>query len=111
MAQPTRSDDQAVRRRLSHNNLRRKQWRRRLPKAERKRPRRSGNSAALTFGVLAEHPIFLSRDSEVSFELLLAPDAHARQESAHEARSPKRRADVPGGRGRRRDAWLRNPPV
>jgi hypothetical protein len=61
MAQPTRSDDQVVRRRLSHNNLRRKKWRRRQPRAERKRPRRSGSFSALTFGVLVEHPIFLSR--------------------------------------------------
>ena len=58
MAQPTSSDGQVVRRRLSHNNLRRKKWRRRQPRAERKRPRRSGNFSALTFGVLVEHPIF-----------------------------------------------------
>src|ERR1041384_1536676 len=110
MAQPTRSDDQVVRRRLSHNNLRRKKWRRRLPRAERKRPRRSGNSAALTFGVLAEHPIFLSRDSEVAFKLLLAPDACIRSQPTRRG-PPKRRADVPGGRVRRRDARPRNPPV
>jgi hypothetical protein len=61
MAQPTRSDGRVVRRRLSHNNLRRKKWRRRQPRAERKRPRRSGRFSALTFGVLVEHPIFLSR--------------------------------------------------
>ena len=73
MAQPTRSDDQVVRRRLSHNNLRRKKWRRRLPRAERKRPRRSGKFSALTFGVLVEHPIFLSRVFfSISRKLLLA---------------------------------------
>src|ERR1051325_747095 len=112
MAQPTRSDDQVVRRRLSHKNLRRKKWRRRLPRAERKRPRRSGNSAALTFGVLAEHPIFLSRSIPCSNELLPAPArGDARPELAHEARSRKRRADVPGGRVRWRNARPRNPPV
>jgi hypothetical protein len=73
MAQPTRSDDRVVRRRLSHNNLRRKKWRRRQPRAERKRPRRSGRFSALTFGVLVEHPIFLSRGFFQSHhELLLA---------------------------------------
>src|SRR5882762_142448 len=87
MAQPTRSDDQAVRRRLSHNNLRRKKWRRRLPRAERKRPRRSGKSAAVTFGVLVEHPIFLSRIFS-SYELLLSRVASCARELAHEARSP-----------------------
>ncbi len=72
MAQPTRSDDRVVRRRLSHNNLRRKKWRRRQPRAERKRPRRSGSFSALTFGVLVEHPIFLSRFFSHRRKLLLA---------------------------------------
>src|SRR6266550_6813027 len=102
MAQPTRSDDQAVRRRLSHNNLRRKQWRRRLPRAERKRPRRSGNSAALTFGVLVEHPIFLSRDSEAvssCCSLLVHPAAGV---------SPRSEvAETPGRRARRQSAPAR----
>ena len=103
MAQPTRSDDQVVRRRLSHNNLRRKKWRRRLPRAERKRPRRSGKFSALTFGVLVEHPIFLSGHS--TFQRVAARfRVHVCRELAHEARSPQRRADVPGGRVRRRDA-------
>jgi hypothetical protein len=66
MAQPTRSDGQAVRRRLSHNNLRRKQWRRRLPKAERKRPRRSGNSAALNLRGARRAPHFFIPTSYTS---------------------------------------------
>src|ERR1051325_11593781 len=104
MAQPARSDDQVVRRRLSHNNLRRKKWRRRLPRAERKRPRRSGNYAALTFGVLAEHTIFLSR-SISSNELLPLLRACSRAlEVGPRGEVAKRRADVPGGRVRRRDA-------
>jgi hypothetical protein len=103
MAQPTSSDDQAVRRRLSHNNLRRKQWRRRLPRAERKRPRRSGNSAALTFGVLVEHPIFLSRSISRFNELLPASGVRA-SGAGPRGEVAKRRADVPGGRVRRRDA-------
>ena len=73
MAQPTRSDDQVVRRRLSHNNLRRKKWRRRQPRAERKRPRRSGSFSALTFGVLVEHPIFLSRVFPTSPQVAARP--------------------------------------
>jgi hypothetical protein len=99
MAQPTRSDDQVVRRRLSHNNLRRKKWRRRQPRAERKRPRRSGRFSALTFGVLVEHPIFLSRVFPIAASCC-SPDAYHARGSAHEARSPQRQADVPGGRVR-----------
>src|SRR5262249_31912860 len=87
MAQPTRSDDRMVRRRLSHNNLRRKKWRRRQPRAERKRPRRSGSFSALTFGVLVEHPIFLSR--------VFSPSP---QVDAHPTRC--RRAGQPTKRGR-----------
>ena len=78
MAQPTRSDDQVVRRRLSHNNLRRKQWRRRLPRAERKRPRRSGKFSALTFGVLVEHPIFLSQNFFSIPQVAARPMRHTR---------------------------------
>jgi hypothetical protein len=58
MAQPTRSDDQVVRRRLSHNNLRRKKWRRRQPRAERKRPRRSGSFSALNLRGARRAPHF-----------------------------------------------------
>ena len=96
MAQPTRSDDQVVRRRLSHNNLRRKQWRRRLPRAERKRPRRSGNSSALTFGVLdgAPHFFILHRTSCCSPDRVDAAGVSPRSEVA----------DTPGRRARRQSA-------
>src|SRR6185503_7104017 len=110
MAQPTRSDDQVVRRRLSHNNLRRKKWRRRQPRAERKRPRRSGRFSALTFGVLVEHPIFLSRFFPHRRKLLLARRApRARVSPRSEV------ATTPGRRARRQSALAagrpRNPPV
>jgi hypothetical protein len=94
MAQPTRSDDQAVRRRLSHNNLRRKQWRRRLPRAERKRPRRSGNSAALNLRGARRAPHFFIPISYTSCCSLLRPAGRA-----HEARSL-----MPGRRARRQSA-------
>ena len=95
MAQPTRSDGQVVRRRLSHNNLRRKKWRRRQPRAERKRPRRSGNFSALTFGVLVEHPIFFSIAASCC-----SPDAlHARA-----GQPTKRGRHTPGRRARRQSA-------
>ena len=100
MAQPTSSDDQAVRRRLSHNNLRRKQWRRRLPRAGRKRPRRSGNSSALTFGgARIGHPIFLSvhrdRVAALRIRCTCSSGVGPRSEVADI------RPDVPGGRVRR----------
>src|SRR5215471_20830160 len=95
MAQPTRSDGQVVRRRLSHNNLRRKKWRRRQPRAESKRPRRSGNFSALTFGVLVEHPIFFSIAASCC-----SPDAlHARA-----GQPTKRGRHTPGRRARRQSA-------
>jgi hypothetical protein len=98
MAQPTRSDGRVVRRRLSHNNLRRKKWRRRQPRAERKRPRRSGSFSALTFGVLVEHPIFLSRVFPIAASCC-SPDAH------HARVSPRSEvAATPGRRARRQSA-------
>ena len=111
MAQPTRSDDQVVRRRLSHNNLRRKKWRRRQPRAERKRPRRSGSFSALTFGVLVEHPIFLSRVFSHIAASCCSPDAPSRARV-----SPRSEvATTPGRRARRQSALAagrpRNPPV
>src|SRR4029453_18170234 len=110
MAQPTRSDDQVVRRRLSHNNLRRKKWRRRQPRAERKRPRRSGSFSALTFGVLVEHPIFLSRVFSHRRKLLLARRAPCARVSPR-----SEVATTPGRRARRQSALAagrpRNPPV
>ena len=108
MAQPTRSDDQVVRRRLSHNNLRRKKWRRRQPRAERKRPRRSGNFSALTFGVLVEHPIFFVPVFFHRRKLLLARRA-PRARVSPRSEVAIRRADVPGGRVRWRTGRPRNP--
>src|SRR5512138_2025810 len=110
MAQPTRSDGQVVRRRLSHNNLRRKKWRRRQPKAERKRPRRSGRFSALTFGVLVEHPIFLFPGFSSITASCCSPDAlRARVSPRSEV------AATPGRRARRQSALAagrpRNPPV
>ena len=88
MAQPTRSDDQAVRRRLSHNNLRRKKWRRRLPRAERKRPRRSGKFSAVTFrGARLSTPFFYP-DPFIAPSCCSPASRPARRELAHEARSP-----------------------
>ena len=56
MAQPTRCDGRVGRRRLSHNNLRRSKWRRRL---RRRRPRRSGSLRTEFGGCSGEHPFFL----------------------------------------------------
>ena len=89
MAQPTRSDDQAVRRRLGHNNLRRKKWRRRLPRAGRKRPRRSGNSSAVNLRGARRAPHFFYLVFPACNQLLLASDRTTCRRSAHEARSPK----------------------
>src|SRR6266850_81001 len=97
MAQPTRSDDQVVRRRLSHNNLRRKQWRRRLPRAVRKRPRRSGKSSVLTFGGARWSTPFFYPAIPVAALLIRrgASGVSPRSEVADI------RPDVPGGRVRR----------
>jgi len=110
MAQPTRSDDHVGRRRLSHNNLRRKKWRRRQPRAGRKRPRRSGSFSALTFGVLVEHPIFLSPGFPIAASCC-SPDAQPRVRV-----SPRSEvAATPGRRARRQSALAegrpRNPSV
>ncbi len=51
MAQPTSCDGSRGPSRLSHNNLRRRKWRKRLPRAPRRRPRRSGSSSDGTWGV------------------------------------------------------------
>jgi len=110
MAQPTRSDDQVVRRRLSHNNLRRKKWRRRQPRAERKRPRRSGNFSALTFGVLVEHPIFFIPVFSPSPQVAARPTRDTRA-----GQPTKRGRHTPGRRARRQSALAnrttRNPPM
>ena len=91
MAQPTRSDDPRGRSRLSHNNLRRKQWRRRLPRARRRRPRRSGKFFGRTSGgAQMEHPNFFCLENA----------ALPTGSKPHHARSPTSQADVPGGRVR-----------
>jgi len=100
MAQPTRCDGHVGRQRLSHNNLRRRQWRRR-PRAERRKPRRSANSSNRFAGCSCGAPFFLSCCAP---ETRCAPGVSPRSETAHA------RADVPGGRVRRVVRWnARNP--
>ena len=103
MAQPTRSDGQAGRRRLSHNNLRRTQWRRRLPRAPRRRPRRSGSSSG-SLGVLThEHPFFLagktarSRASGTTTQATEITARRARRQSARRSRVARANPSAKGG--------------
>jgi len=111
MAQPTRSDDQVVRRRLSHNNLRRKKWRRRQPRAERKRPRRSGSFSALNLRGARRAPHFFIPGFLLYPASCCSPDAPSRARV-----SPRSEvATTPGRRARRQSALAagrpRNPPV
>src|SRR4026209_1059964 len=110
MAQPTRSDDQVVRRRLSHNNLRRKKWRRRQPRAERKRPRRSGSFSALNLRGARRAPHFFIPGFSHRRKLLLT-----RHESRARVSPRSEVAATPGRRARRQSALAagrpRNPPV
>jgi len=94
MAQPTRCDGHVGRRRLSHNNLRRTQWRRRL-RARRRRPRRSGNSSSEFGGARVEHPFFLSCRSP---ETRRAPGASPRSEKRQRPGRRARRQSAPGRR-------------
>jgi hypothetical protein len=76
MAQPTRCDGHAVRRRLSRQILRRKRWRRKL-RAERKRPRRSGSSSARLQGVLDGAPHFFYLRTHIARSLTPGPTCQA----------------------------------
>ena len=66
MAQPTNCDGSRDSSRLGHNYLRRTQWRKRLPRAPRRRPRRSGSSSG-SLGVLTRgHPFFSRQDGPIA---------------------------------------------
>ena len=111
MAQPTRSDGQVVRQRLSHNNLRRKKWRRRQPRAERKRPRRSGSFSALNLRGARRAPHFFIQGFFPHRRKLLL----ARRASCARVSPRSEVAATPGRRARRQSALAagrpRNPPV
>src|SRR5688572_24642282 len=85
MAQPTRCDGFAHRRRLSHNNLRRKQWRRRQRAARKRRLPRSGSTSNAFGGARMEHPFFLAPYHPSS---CCSPDAVHTPGEAREARRP-----------------------
>ena len=99
MAQPTRCDGHVGRRRLSHNNLRRTQWRRRL-RARRRRPRRSGNSSSEFGGARVEHPFFSVLNPFFQFSSCRSPETHRAPGAS--PRSEKRQR--PGRRARRQSA-------
>ena len=103
MAQPTRCDGQVGRWRLSHNNLRRKQWRRRQRAAAKRRLPRSASSSKCLWGCPDGAPLFFYLS-----KLLLSRARVHRDEPA------KRDRQHPGRRARRQsapDACGRNPAI
>ena len=66
MAQPTNCDGSRDSSRLGHNYLRRKQWRRKLPRAPRRRPRRSGSSSGSLGCSHTSTPFFSRQDSPIA---------------------------------------------
>jgi hypothetical protein len=89
MAQPTSCDGPSGSSEAGSLILRRKQWRRKLPRARRRRPRRSGNFFRSFKGCSMEHPIFFAASC-------CSPDIPVRVSPQGEMAST--RADVPGGR-------------
>src|SRR6185503_8432840 len=85
MAQPTRCDGREDRWRLSHNNLRRKQWRRRQ-RAERRRLLRSGSSSKCLWGCPDGAPLFFS--NLTTCPMCCSPETHRATGGAREARQP-----------------------
>ena len=97
MAQPTSCDSQEDCRRLSHNNLRRKQWRRRQRAAGRRRLPRSASSSNAFRGARMAHPFFLS-----SFQA--CPSCCFQRRTARPEKPTKRDRQHPGRRARRQSA-------
>ena len=89
MAQPTSCDGPSGSSEAGSLILRRKQWRRKLPRARRRRPRRSGNFFRSFKGCSMEHPIFFAASC-------CSPDIPVKVSPQGEMAST--RADVPGGR-------------
>ena len=103
MAQPTNCDGSRDSSRLGHNYLRRTQWRKRLPRAPRRRPRRSGSSSG-SLGVLThEHPLFLagktarSRASGTTTQVTEITARRARRQSARRSRVARASSSAKGG--------------
>jgi hypothetical protein len=100
MAQPTRCDGREDRWRLSHNNLRRKQWRRRQ-RAERRRLLRSGSSSNAFRGARMEHPFFSSSLPAVQVAALPKRTARSEEPAKRDGQRPGRRARRQSAPGRR----------
>ena len=100
MAQPTSCDGPSGSSEAGSLILRRKQWRRKLPRARRRRPRRSGNFFRSFKGCSMEHPIFFAASC-------CSPDIPVKVSPQGEMAST--RADVPGGRVPRVLRRNRNP--
>ena len=103
MAQPTNCDGSRDSSRLGHNYLRRTQWRRRLPRAPRRRPRRSGSSSG-SLGVFThEHPFFLAGKTARSLASGTTTQAtkitarRARRQSARRLRVARANPSAKGG--------------
>ena len=100
MAQPTRCDGREDRWRLSHNNLRRKQWRRRQ-RAERRRLLRSGSSSKCLWGCPDGAPLFSSSLPAVQVAALPKRTARPEEPAKRDGQRPGRRARRQSAPGRR----------
>ena len=102
MAQPTRCDGQADRRRLSHQNLRR-ETNGKESQGREEESREEAVSIRPSSGVLTmSTPFFIQVRRR--FELLLSRCMTTRASPRSETAST--RADVPGGRVRRATVWI-----